>query len=819
MNKSPSPTSPAPIRILIVDDHPNTADTLARAISHLGQGLEILTAMSGEQALDLVTDKAVDLLITDMVMPGINGLELIEKMQSHPAGKPSYTALVTAFDVPGLKESARRLKVNDVLNKPIRPERISQIISKAIESIGQASFTPALPAKQKLKILIADDRSENILLLSRYLENEGYICLTAVDGVQALDIARADMPDLILLDVNMPVKDGFEALHEIRSDPAIAHIPVIILTAARLESMDMQYALNIGADDYVTKPFDRRELLARIRTRLRVKENEDLIRLRNKELNLLPEIGRELSARLDIEELTDIVLRRTVETLGALLGHIIILTPQGPHTKSYTFFTTPASTSRQELPALTGILAQINETRQGILIGDAHRDARWPVAPDDPTHAVIIVPMAGRLGLLGLLVLAHEQSGYFHLEHKLLLQAIASQAAMALENAQLYNDASKDQQSMQAVLQNAADAILIFNPAGQFTLLNPAAEKLFSEGAAKLGSQPLRGFGIDAFIDLLDAAITTGRVQSGEILWPDQRTYAARFTPIQAGGCVAILNDISRFKLVEQAKNEFIANASHSLKNTITKVTLMSQLLPKLGTLNEKQIEYIGNIRETASDMDRLVQNLLELAKMDSGGLEQEREPVDLNKLVSAIAQEFELQTKARQQKLQVQKTIQSVDVLGNLAQIQQALRNLVSNAIIYSPAKGTITISVIAGPNKATINVKDTGFGIPQKDLPFIFDRFYRVYTDQVKDIEGNGLGLAITKSIVELHGGEVHVESEYGKGSCFTFSLPLIPQEPPPGGNVSGSSRNDSKRRITVMKNGTIERDLDDSSGSIRN
>lgn len=143
MNKNISSTNNAPVRILIVDDHPNTATTLARAMTQLGPGVEILTAESGEQALELVSDKTVDLLITDMVMPGINGLELIEKMQSHPGGRPVYTALVTAYDVPGLKESARRLKVNDVLNKPIRPERMSEIISKAIDGLGRLPIKEA----------------------------------------------------------------------------------------------------------------------------------------------------------------------------------------------------------------------------------------------------------------------------------------------------------------------------------------------------------------------------------------------------------------------------------------------------------------------------------------------------------------------------------------------------------------------------------------------------------------------------------------------------------------------------------------------------
>ncbi len=775
MNKPNFSTNTAPVRILIVDDHPNTAATLARAMSQLSPGIEILTAESGEQALELVTDKTVDLLITDMVMPGINGLELIEKMQSHPGGRPEYTALVTAFDVPGLKESARRLKVNDVLNKPIRPERMSQIIGKAIENLGRTPAPRLAQAKAQLKILVADDRSDNITLLSRYLENEGYICLTAMDGQQALARTRAEMPDLVLLDVNMPVKDGFETLQEIRSDPAIAHIPVIILTAARLEPMDMQYALNIGADDYVTKPFDRRELLARIRTRLRVKEAEDYIRLRNKELNLLPEIGRELSAREDIEELTNLILRRTVETLGALLGHIVLLTPNGPSLKSYTFSSSDPATLQAQLPPLTDLLDQITESHQGILIGDAHRDLRWPVTPDDPIHAVVIVPMFGRLGLLGLLVLAHEQSGYFRLEHKLLLQAIASQAAIAVENAQLHSGMAQEQQRMRAVLQNAADAILMFDANGCLNLLNPASEKLFRDGNVKLGAPLSRGVGYDPFMDLLDKALTTGKTQAGEILWPDQRVFATVITPIEVGGCVSILNDVTRFKMLEHVKNEFIATATHGLKNTLTKIALMSTLVPKLGTLNDKQAEYLKNISHTAANMDKLVQNMLELVKIDSGGLEFKPTSVNINLLVSGIVEEFQVQAESAEQSLQFEPAKEQPIVQGDLFQLQQALRNLVSNAIKYTPEKGSIQLSVQAARDSITIRVKDNGYGIPQKDLPFIFERFYRVSDEEVKEIEGNGLGLAIVKSIVGQHAGQVQVESEFRKGSCFSMTLPV--------------------------------------------
>lgn len=528
----------APVHVLIVDDHPSTATTLARAISQLGAGIEVTSAESGEKALQLVQGKTVDLLITDMVMPGMNGLELIERLQSRPGGRPAYTALITAYDVPGLKESARRLKVNDVVIKPIRPERICEIVTRVVEDLGQMPMPHTLEIKQQPKILVADDLWDNITLLTRYLQNEGYACITALNGVEALVKMRTEMPDLVLLDVNMPVKDGFETLQEIRSDPAIGHIPVIILTA-RLEPVDMQFALNMGADDYVTKPFDRRELLARIRTRLRVKEAEDIIRRQNRELNLLPEIGRELSARLDVDELTDVVLHRTVETLGALLGHIILLTDNDPIRKTHHFSTINAPALAVQLPPLKEMLAQIRETRQGLIIEDAHHDTRWQVGKNDPTRAVVAVPMFGRFQLLGLLVLAHEQAGYFRLEHKLLLQAIASQAAIAIENAQLH--AARGQQDPAAARRGTIHAVLVFDQDGRLVWSDEAGERLLRAQNQAPGNLPEQGRGCDPLSETLEEVRSSGVSRTVEIAWPDGRTLTAFLALMEDGKCIALL--------------------------------------------------------------------------------------------------------------------------------------------------------------------------------------------------------------------------------------------------------------------------------------
>lgn len=773
-NKISTTQKESAARILVVDDHPNTAMTLARAISQLGAGVEVMSATSGKEAIEYADGGAFDVVITDMMMPGINGLELIEHLQAHPGGRPTHNILITAYDVPGLKESARRLKVNEVIIKPVRPEHIYQIVHNILEGMGHTKTpAPVVETHQSFKILIADDMPDNITLLSRYMQSEGYGFITATNGVDALQKIRSEMPDLILLDINMPQKDGFAVLEELRGDPEIQYIPVIILTAARLTSSDIQSGLNLGADDYVTKPFDKRELFARIRTKLRVKEAEDAIRRRNRELSVLPEIAKELSARLDIDDLLSVVLHRTVETLGALVGHIVIFDPVARLQKTYKTATAQANTKIQ-FPQLMEYAQVIEETRQSRIIDDVSRDPNWHADKDDPTRSAVIVPMFGRDKLLGLLVLGHEQSNYFKIEHLILLQAIISQATIAVENARLYADTAQQQRQLNAVLQSAADAILLFDERVNLLLSNPAGQRLFTDFDSLLGKPLADDAGYDPFVQLLKQAQLSREFTSGEVVWPDQRTFSVLITHIQEGGYVVILHDVSNFIKLEQVKNEFIATASHDLKNPITTLTGFIYMLDKAGPLNDKQMECIHRMQSATHNMDELVQNMLELAKMDLD-IQLKNEEVDLYGLVEKLEDEFQPQAGGKQQTLRLVKTKARPKVQGDAFQLHQALSNLIGNAIKYTPAEGTITLSVERESEYVKVNVRDTGYGIPQADLPYIFDRFYRIRDEARAEIEGNGLGLAIVKSIAEKHGGNVAVESQPGQGTCFSFSMPV--------------------------------------------
>ena len=418
----------------------------------------------------------------------------------------------------------------------------------------------------------------------------------------------------------------------------------------------------------------------------------------------------------------------------------------------------------------------------------------------------MIVPMFGRHNLLGMLVLTNEQTKYFTLDHLLLLQAITSQASIALENAQLYEKMSQEQQRLAAVLQSAADAILMFDADGSLSLVNPAGQKLFTDYEAKIGQRLVSGAGYDSFLQLLDQTRLSNASFSGEVVWPDKRVFSASVTPVQEGGCVVVLHDVTRFKELERVKDEFIAIASHDLRNPITSISGFSHLIKQAGPLNDSQHEFVQRIQGSAEHMSELVENMLDLAKMDLGA-ESKYEILDIASLLWEIADEFQPQAEAKRQLLTLGQTETNSKVKGDALKLRQALRNLIGNAIKYTPNGGTVTLSLEHKSNMVNINIKDTGYGIPTSDLPHVFDRFYRVRNNGHSDIEGNGLGLAIVKSIAEGHGGDVTVESEIGRGSCFTFTLPLLEQETTTAIDGMTSDENTSSAFESKSLKGTLK------------
>ena len=234
-----------------------------------------------------------------------------------------------------------------------------------------------------------------------------------------------------------------------------------------------------------------------------------------------------------------------------------------------------------------------------------------------------------------------------------------------------------------------------------------------------------------------------------------------------------VLHDISNFRALAELKNQYIATASHDLKNPIMAVMGYADLLAKAGPLTPMQKDFTARIRSAAQQMRDLVLNLLEVSRLESG-VALKLEYLDLDHLISDIVKDLNGQAQAKHHRVVVEPFNQRASVRGDRLLIQQVMHNLFSNAIKYTPTGGSIKIKSGVDGDFAVVDFEDNGVGIPSEDLPFIFDKFFRSQTDSTLDIEGTGLGLAIVKAIVQEHGGQVRVQSQVGTGSVFSVWLP---------------------------------------------
>ncbi len=250
-------------------------------------------------------------------------------------------------------------------------------------------------------------------------------------------------------------------------------------------------------------------------------------------------------------------------------------------------------------------------------------------------------------------------------------------------------------------------------------------------------------------------------------------------------GWAAVFHDITLLKQLEQMKTTFVNTVSHDLKNPIGTIMLSADLMPRMGPLTPQQEDLRGRIVNTANYMNQLVTDLLDLGKLEAG-IANNLEILDLNGLIEQAVATLALQIEEKQMDVKVSLP-QAVKLRGDRGRMTQVLVNLISNAVKYTPAQGQVWVKIAPGatgplpPSEdqvrtfITVSVQDTGIGIAPADLPYVFDEFYRVRNEATENIKGTGLGLAIVKRIIEAHQGYIWVESVEGKGSTFSFFLPM--------------------------------------------
>ena len=332
---------------------------------------------------------------------------------------------------------------------------------------------------------------------------------------------------------------------------------------------------------------------------------------------------------------------------------------------------------------------------------------------------------------------------------------------------------SADSRRWQAILETTDDVVLLVDAEGCILVANSVAAALFGPIALR---GTLLAQTLSSDLDELYRAAVRRRVsveREVTLSQPSPRTLHARIMPVADGEeYLLVLRELTELRRLERVRRDFVANVSHELRTPLTSIKAMAETLLEGARLDEAvAARFLQTIMRESDRLVRLSSDLLDLSRVEALGIE--KRPIDLASLVSDVV--TRLSAQAEKADITLANTIRtSLDVSADRDEMAQVLVNLLDNAIAYSPRGGVVTFSALETAETVTISIADTGIGILSHDIPRLFERFYRADKARSRASGGTGLGLSIVKHIVENHGGTVRVESEYNKGSVFSFTLP---------------------------------------------
>ena len=494
------------------------------------------------------------------------------------------------------------------------------------------------------------------------------------------------------------------------------------------------------------------------------------------QLNLLNRISDELNKDLDPDRMLRRVLDLTVSHLHASTGSVMLF-DQENRVSAFILQQEDLSDDRAKRivgKVLTeGFAGWVLNHSEGDIIHDTHQDSRWVVYDNQPydVRSVIGTPLRRRQRVIGVLTLVHDEPRKFKAGDLLLLNAIAGQAAIALENARLYKETEQERRKLSAIINSTQDAVLVTTPENKTLLLNPAAQEMLSLNGHPWQNQHLSELTTNTELLKLFAPDSP---TTGEVPLPDGRTMWANVTEIPELGRVTVLRDISVFKALDKMKRDFVTAFTHDLRTPLATVKGYVELVRMDGSVTDRQEEDLIGVTRAANLMKSLIEDLLELSRLER--LEQlTREKIHLKKSVQATINAMKPLAETKGIELVLDEQRSNLVIEGNSVLLSRAVGNLLDNAVKYTPPGGQIHVKLAHHNGQALVSVIDNGPGIQARDLPRVFEKFYRA-RPELDEVPGTGLGLAIVKTIAEQHGGQVWVESQPNVGSVFTIAFPLV-------------------------------------------
>jgi len=495
------------------------------------------------------------------------------------------------------------------------------------------------------------------------------------------------------------------------------------------------------------------------------------------ELNRLLVVSQGVASTLQLDEALDAILKAVVES-GASAARIVLVRDMIPGLVeiSYRYSSGPDKDLYMHMDQQ---ILSMTEKQERLVMAVLSRNRGLDIDPNLPyPESLSAVALRHENRYFGVLWAAYKKQRVFSEADIRFITTLASQAALAVANLRLFLAVDAGRRQLETILNSTPDPVLVTDASNRLILTNPAASHLFSVTIRRGERQDLqKSIQIKSLYDLLQASSEDR--QTAEVKMPDGKTFLATTSTMTADGRtvgrVCIMRDVTQLKEIDTLKSEFVSTVSHDLRSPLTLMRGYATMLEMAGELNEQQKSYVKMIVQGVENMSKLVNNLLDLGRIDFGvGLQVESIPV--LDIIERVTGGLQMAANNKEIDLSVELPRDMPHAVeADQALLYQAVYNLVENAIKYTPNGGHVMINLPSTPDTLTFAVRDSGIGIQPEDMKRLFEKFYRGTHREALAQRGTGLGLAIVKSIAERHRGKVWVESELGKGSTFFLQIPL--------------------------------------------
>jgi signal transduction histidine kinase/DNA-binding response OmpR family regulator len=656
------------------------------------------------------------------------------------------------------------------------------------------------------RVLVIDDEPSVVGLFQQLLTQEGYEVDIAGSGEEGLEIFARKGHEVVLTDLRLGDMTGLDVLKMVkRGKPSTA---VVILTGYTSLESAME-ALRLGANDYLSKPARSMDLLKSVRNQMAavelaeqvqalnqaVAEERDKLRRSVAELTLLKGLAERMMTVLSYAGGFEVILNLLVEEVAADVAVIYFLDDRTARLAA------SSEVSRRDLKQLSEVI----EHRASKLLGMelvCTPDNFAGVPPGAETAegdgirpglggfvSTIAVPLRQGERAIGLLLAASRANDGFEAEWGEFITQLATSGSEFLQRIKRSVEAQRHFTA--AVVEHTLDGIIAISPQSGDVLINPVARSLLElpSGESPTGEQ------VTLWLNL-DLKGIWAELKNADSDDPSQRTKSVRIDRIVNGQkfflrlsisllpgqegqddmLLIVLHDDTQERAVEEMKNRLISNITHEVRTPTAVIKeFMSLIMDGVaGELTDAQRQYIQIMHNNIERLARLIDNLLTLARSDTGGFAIVLRPIELRPIINEVANSMDVKLKRKRMRLNVQLPDELPLIYADADAVTQVITNLVDNAFKYSAEDTEVTIEARAEGSRVVISVADQGYGIPREDQEKIFRRFHRLVDEHDPRFrEGVGLGLSLVKDFVTRHGGEVWVKSAPGEGSTFYFSL----------------------------------------------